>query len=278
MDISSEVQNVETDSGRLQALLDKYLHDPDDGGPAADALLEAATMFEQEELRFRQKNADPFSSDRKHYPIWEMLATLVRYEHFLGHVFSAFMQRRDAVLQAAAGRFLVSAGPGLSVLPTLQQSLFMELLTQDTMEEKLFEMINSGSLPMVAWAEGLLAYALLDDHCADELVRRGLVPNFLRRLRGIVFEDASICEAPGAKSVPAQDNGYELSGKELLQREKSFLVQVRRIRQNFHLPSCLPSERVPPAAAPGVLSAAPPRSHGRRDVTGWSRGSAWGRS
>ena len=224
MDISPDIQNVDAD--RVQALVDKFLHDPDDGGPAADALLEAATLFEQEEIRFRLKCADAFSSDRKHFPIWDMLASLVRNEHFLGHVFSAFMQRRDAVLQAAAGRFLVSAGPGLSVLPTLQQSLFMELLTQDTMEERLFDLITAGNLPMVAWAEGLLAYALLDDHCADELVRRGLVPNFLRRLRGIVFEDSGICEAPGAKSVPAQDSGYELSGKALLNREKSFLVQV----------------------------------------------------
>jgi hypothetical protein len=32
---------------------------------------------------------------------------------------------------------------------------------------------------------------------ADESVRRGLVPKLLRRLRGIVFEDASVMSAPG---------------------------------------------------------------------------------
>jgi hypothetical protein len=44
--------------------------------------------------------------------VWEMLAAVVRNESFLPEVFRALEQRRDAVLQAAAGRFLVAAAPG----------------------------------------------------------------------------------------------------------------------------------------------------------------------
>lgn len=52
------------------------------------------------------------------------------------------------------------------------QSLFMELLTHDSVEQKLFEWADKGQLPMCGYAEGLLALAVLDDQCADEAVRR----------------------------------------------------------------------------------------------------------
>jgi hypothetical protein len=106
----------------------------------------------------------------------------------LSSLFTAVEQRRDAVLQAAAARFLVATAPGLAMLPTLQQSLFMELLTQESLETKLFEWVEAGALPMCAYAQGLLALALLDDQYADEAVRRNIVPQLLRRLRGLVFE------------------------------------------------------------------------------------------
>ena len=41
--------------------------------------------------------------------------------------------------------------------------LFMELLTQESMEKKLFEWVDAAVLPMCVYAEGLLALALLDD-------------------------------------------------------------------------------------------------------------------
>lgn len=39
----------------------------------------------------------------------------------------------------------------------------MELLTQESMEKKLFEWVDAAQLPMCVYAEGLLALALLDD-------------------------------------------------------------------------------------------------------------------
>jgi hypothetical protein len=76
----------------------------------------------------------------------------------LSSLFTAVEQRRDAVLQAAAARFLVATAPGLAMLPTLQQSLFMELLTQESLENKLFEWVEAGALPMCAYAQGTYIY------------------------------------------------------------------------------------------------------------------------
>ena len=181
-----------------QALLDKFMRDPNDAAEASDALAKAAALFEREEHVFRQTCSDAFSRDREKFPIWEMLELVVRHDATLSSVFAALEQRRDSVLQAAAARFLVAAAPGLAILPSLQQSLFMELLTQDSMESTLFAMVETGRLPMCAFAEGLLALALLDDQYADEAVRRNVVPLLLRRLRGLVFEDESVLGAPGA--------------------------------------------------------------------------------
>jgi hypothetical protein len=100
---------------------------------------------------------------------------------FLHAVFTAVEQRRDDVLQAAAGRLLAAGAPGLANVPSLQHSLFMELLTQDTVEDKVFAWVDAGALPMCCYGAGLLAFSLLDDACADETVRRGLVPKMLRR-------------------------------------------------------------------------------------------------
>lgn len=65
------------------------------------------------------------------------------------------------------------------------------------MEEKLFQWVDAPVLPMSAFASGLLAFALLDDHCADEAVRRGLVPKLLRRF--------SRRSAPPRKAPATQD-------------------------------------------------------------------------
>lgn len=151
-----------------QALLDKFIFDPNDAAVASDTLTAAAHLFEREELVFRDKCSDAFSRDREKCAIWAMLQPIVRNERILNTLFSAIEQRRDAVLQTSAARFLVATAPGLAILPSLQQSLFMELLTQESMETKLFEWVEGGRLPMCAFAEGLLALALLDDQYADE--------------------------------------------------------------------------------------------------------------
>jgi hypothetical protein len=203
----------------MKSLLEKFMSDPNDGAVAADTLAKAAAIFEREELVFRNKCSDAFSRDREKFPIWAILQQVVRNETTLNTLFSAIEQRRDAVLQTAAARFLVATAPGLAILPSLQQSLFMELLTQESMENKLFEWVEGGRLPMCAFAEGLLSLALLDDQYADETVRRNLVPMLLRRLRGLVFEDKSIFEAPGAKAAE-EGNSSELPGPALLEREK----------------------------------------------------------
>ena len=119
-----------------QALLDKFMADPNNGSEASEALTKAAAVFEREELVFRDKCSDVFSRDRENYPIWQMLEIVVRFDATLSTVFSAVEQRRDAVLQTAAARFLVAVAPGLAIMPSLQQSLFMELLTQESMENK----------------------------------------------------------------------------------------------------------------------------------------------
>lgn len=59
-----------------------------------------------------------------------MLRVTAHHDTFMQELFNLVVQRGDAVLQAAAGRTLVAAAPGLACMPTLQQSLFMELLTQ----------------------------------------------------------------------------------------------------------------------------------------------------
>ena len=217
-----------------QALLEKFMSDPNDSANASDALIKAAALFEREELVFRGKCADVFSRERENYAVGDMLALVVRNENILSSLFTSIEQRRDAVLQTAAARFLVAAAPGLAILPSLQQSLFMELLTTESMEKRLFEWVDAAQLPMCVYAEGLLALALLDDQYADETVRRNTVPSLLRRLRGLVFEDKSIFTAPGAKAgggagEAAQGAGdgqapQELTGLMLLEREKMYLV------------------------------------------------------
>jgi len=116
-------------------------------------------------------------------------------------------------------------------MPSLQQSLFMEFLTQDSMEEQLFQWVDEPVLPMCCFASGLLAFALLDDHCADEAVRRGLVPKLLRRLRGIVFEDQTVIGAPGAKEQGGGDQ--ELTGKDLLRRERGYVLQCLCVLMSY---------------------------------------------
>ena len=55
----------------LQALLDRFMHDPNDPASASDALLKAAALYEREELVFRNKSSDVFSRERESYPVWE---------------------------------------------------------------------------------------------------------------------------------------------------------------------------------------------------------------
>jgi len=63
------------------------------------ATTQAASLYEREELVFRNKCSDVFSRDRENFSIWEMLELVVRNETTLGTLFSAIEQRRDAVLQ-----------------------------------------------------------------------------------------------------------------------------------------------------------------------------------
>lgn len=54
-----------------QALLDKFMNDPNDAATASDALLKAAVIYEREERVFRNKCSDPFSRERENFPVWE---------------------------------------------------------------------------------------------------------------------------------------------------------------------------------------------------------------
>ena len=56
---------------QAQALLDRFMHDPNDPASASDALLKAAALYEREELVFRNKSSDVFSRERESYPVWE---------------------------------------------------------------------------------------------------------------------------------------------------------------------------------------------------------------
>ena len=98
--------------GQTQELLDSFASDPNDSAQASDALTKAAALFEREELVFRETCSDSFSRDRENFTVWSMLELVVQNESLLSSLFTAIEQRRDAVLQTAAARFLVATAPG----------------------------------------------------------------------------------------------------------------------------------------------------------------------
>ncbi|EKX31471.1 hypothetical protein GUITHDRAFT_149286, partial [Guillardia theta CCMP2712] len=172
------------------------------------ARTKAAALFEQEELVFRASNPDIFAREREQFPVMEMLAIIVQNESMLRQINESGCLAILTMLAALCSQPLNNvetlfckqqrqAAPGLSCLPSLQQSLFMELLTQDSMEEKLSQWVASEELPMCSYGAGLLSLALLDDQeyqCADEIVRKGLVPNMFKRLSGEAEREAGVCQ------------------------------------------------------------------------------------
>jgi hypothetical protein len=222
---------------RLVELLQRRNSGPsavsEDDAALTQLLHRMSGILEVEEQRYERECSDPTVDQRDSFPIGRLLGLLheqQNLEHFADTLIdcavSVALGTPEETTALAATRFLVASAPWLA---SLRDEMRPDSLLEDRTLHRLIDWIKTAEVPKSSHASGLLGVALLDRDVADTVVRWGLAPVLLKRLRLLTTDAPNLLAAEtqrlvGTDDPNAADPETGLPIRELLSREQRHTI------------------------------------------------------